>query len=64
MLAADPVMFDSDILAVDEANLFHAVVKRGDSASRVGRRSGTEKPDHWYRRLLRVCRERPDRCAA
>jgi hypothetical protein len=30
----------------------------------AGSRGASEKSDHWHRRLLRLCRERPGRCRA
>jgi len=59
-----PAVFDRQVLALDKAEILHALEERGHiGCNRFGRCSADE-PDHRDRRLLRLCRERPCRCGA
>src|SRR6516165_1702207 len=58
------MIFDLDVLAVDEPRLVQALMKSRDQVSKFARRSAVEKAYHRHRRLLRARRERPRRRAA
>src|SRR5436309_9417235 len=59
------MVFDRNVLALDEASFFQALAERGDEVRGFGERRAAEKPGHRHRRLLRARRERPRRrCAA
>jgi hypothetical protein len=64
VLAAEPVVLDDDVLALDVAGFAEAFRERGCMARRTIERSTAEKANHRSRRLLRTRRERPRRCAA
>jgi hypothetical protein len=62
ILAAQPMVFDRHVLALDKAGFVKTAAERG--AKRGVGRSGVHEADHRHRRLLRVCRGRPRRRAA
>src|SRR5439155_991216 len=53
------MVFDRNVLALDEASFFQALAERGDEVRGFGERRAAEKPDHRHHRLLRTRRERP-----
>jgi hypothetical protein len=59
------VIFDGDVLTVDETGLLEALLEcgMGGIPLRAGR-NGVDICHHWHRRLLRVRRQRPRRRAA
>src|SRR5262245_43546427 len=59
VLAAEPVVLDRHVLALDVACFAKAFTKRGCMACGTVERSTAEKADHRHRRLLRARRERP-----
>src|SRR5580704_3527180 len=63
--ALQPMVLDRYILAFEVAGFIEAFAERGYKARGGIGRPGTDKPDHWLRRLLRPSGERPrDRSAA
>jgi hypothetical protein len=64
MASFDLIHHRRDVLALDVTSLLQTLAKCAQTFldHRV-RRSDVEEPDHWHRRLLRSCRERPCRRA-
>jgi hypothetical protein len=62
VLAAEPVVLDEHVLALDVAAFAEAFGERGCMARGAIERPTADKADHWQRRLLRARRERPCRC--
>src|SRR5580704_15647746 len=63
--ALQPMVLDRYILAFEVAGFIEAFAERGYKARGGIGRPGTDKPDHWQRRLLRLGGEWPrDRSAA
>src|SRR5215831_20191632 len=60
VLAAEPMVFDEHVLALDVARFAKAFTKRGCMACGTIERSTAEKADHGHRRLLRARRERSE----
>jgi hypothetical protein len=58
-LTLRPAVFDRHVLALDVANLFHALAELAYTVRQPVRRPAVEKSDHRHRRLLCVRRERP-----
>src|SRR5262249_53310061 len=54
-----PAKVDRDVLAFDVPDVLQSLAERGHTVRIVPRRPRVEKADHWQRRLLRACRERP-----
>jgi hypothetical protein len=63
-LAAEPVVLDEHVLALDVAAFAEAFGECGCMARGAIERPTTDKPDHRHRWLLRPCRQRPRRRAA
>jgi hypothetical protein len=59
-----PAIFDRNILAFGIAGLLQTLPEGGDAGNVIEiPRRAAEKANHWHRRLLRACRERPSRHA-
>src|SRR5262249_5252596 len=54
-----PAKCDVEVLPLDIAGLPQPLAKAGQWHFRCARERAGKKSDHWYRRLLRVRRERP-----
>jgi hypothetical protein len=54
-----PAEFDRDIAAFDEAGFAQTSAEGGYKMCSRLRRTGVDISDHWHRRLLCACRERP-----
>src|SRR5262249_44807335 len=52
-------VFNDDVLALDIARFFQALAKRRQNVCILAGPPAVEKSDHWHRRLLRACCERP-----
>jgi hypothetical protein len=61
---ADPRFRRTSEQTFDEAGLAQALTETGEHVWEWASRLAVEEPDHRYRRLLRVHRERPRRCHA
>src|SRR5262249_58245619 len=59
-----PAKCDHNILPLDKSNFAQSLLKGSDYASGLAGRAAANKTDHRHRRLLRVRRQRPRRCAA
>src|SRR5262249_54579248 len=65
ILAAEPMVFDDHVLAIDVADFAEALRERSRMPSGAIERSTTDKANYRHRPLLRARRERPrSRCAA
>src|SRR5262245_28677311 len=64
ILIVGKVIFNGDVLALDESGLLKAVPECTDKLSRAGRRRAAEEPNHRHCRLLRPHRHGPCRRAA
>src|SRR5262249_7875924 len=64
VLAAEPVVLDEHVLALDVAAFAEAFAERGCRAGGAIERPTADKADHWQRWLLRARRERPGGCRA
>ena len=61
VLAAEPVVLDEHVLALDVAAFAEALGECGCMARGAIERPTADKPDHWHRGLLPARRKRP-RC--
>ena len=61
VLAAEPMVLDEHVLALDVAAFAEAFNERGCMARGAIERPTADKPDHRHRGLLRARRERPRR---
>jgi hypothetical protein len=59
VLAAEPMVLDGHVLALNVAGFAEAFRERGRMASGAIERSTADKADYGHRRLLRARRERP-----
>jgi hypothetical protein len=64
VLTLGPAVFDEHVLAFSVAGFAQALAEGGGHIHIFPGRSPIEEPDHGHRRLLRVRRQRPRRCAA
>jgi hypothetical protein len=64
VLAAEPVVLDNHVLALDVAGFAEAFRERGCMARRTLERSTADEADDRHRWLLRARRERPRCCCA
>src|SRR5262249_16445566 len=58
-LTLRPAVFDRHVLALDVADLLHALAELAHTVRQPVGRPAVEKPDRWHCRLLRARRERP-----
>jgi hypothetical protein len=64
VLAAEPMVLDHHVLALDVAGFAEAFTERGCMARGAIERPAADKADHRHRRLLRARRPRPRRRSA
>jgi hypothetical protein len=64
VLAAEPVVLDNHVLALDVAGFAEAFRERGCMARRTLERSTADEADDRHRWLLRARRERPRCCCS
>ncbi|MFI4971492.1 MAG: hypothetical protein ACHP7H_02325 [Hyphomicrobiales bacterium] len=56
-----PAEFDGNVLAYDKAAVAQPFLERCDKILGLSRRPAAQITNHWHRRLLRACAERPCR---
>ena len=61
VLAVEPVVLHGHVLALDVAGVVEGLPERSAAVRGFLGRLAADEPNHWHRRLLRVCRERPRR---
>jgi hypothetical protein len=64
VLTCQPVVLNDYVLALDVTGFVEALAERRRKARTALGRPSVDEPDHRYRRLLRLRRERPRRSAA